>query len=75
MTDIQIIAAGGMPPGEYAIVEILGHRALVGRVSEIERFGTKMLQVEPLFASVMLAPVLQRLRARGLMVVAAPVQP
>jgi hypothetical protein len=52
------ISATDMPDGEYAIVEALGHRTLVGRVAEIERFGTKMLQVEPLFGDVMLAPVL-----------------
>ena len=55
---INTIAAGSMPEGEYAIVEALGHRTLVGRVEEIERFGTKMLQVEPLFGDVMLGPVL-----------------
>jgi hypothetical protein len=38
-----------LPEGEYAIVECLGHRTLVGRVAEVERFGTKMLSVEPLF--------------------------
>ena len=27
------------PPGEYAIVELFGHTTLVGRISEIERFG------------------------------------
>lgn len=37
------------PPGEYAIVEILGHRTIVGRFEEVERFGTKMLAIEPLF--------------------------
>lgn len=52
------ISAAEMPEGEYAIVEALGHRTLVGRVDEIERFGTKMLQVEALFGDVMLAPVL-----------------
>lgn len=52
------IEAGDLPAGDYAIVEVLGHRTLVGRVSEIERFGTKMLQIEALFADVMLAPVL-----------------
>lgn len=58
MTDTQPITAPDMPAGEYAIVEALGPRTLVGRVSEIERFGTKMLQVEPLFGDVMLGPVL-----------------
>lgn len=58
MTDITQIAAGEVPSGEYAIVEALGHRTLVGRVAEIERFGTKMLQVEPLFGDVMLGPIL-----------------
>lgn len=52
------IAAGQMPEGEYAIVEVLGHRTLVGRVTEIERFGTKLMSVEALFADVMLGPVL-----------------
>ena len=58
MADTQPITASDMPAGEYAIVEALGHRTLVGRVLEIERFGTKMLQVEPLFGDVMLGPVL-----------------
>ena len=58
MTQSTPISAGAMPEGEYAIVEALGHRTLVGRVAEIERFGTKMLQVEPLFGDVMLGPVL-----------------
>ncbi len=47
-----------MPAGDFAIVEQLGHRTFVGRVLEIERFGTKMLQIEPLFGQVMLGPVL-----------------
>lgn len=58
MADTQPITASDMPAGEYAIVKALGHRTLVGRVLEIERFGTKMLQVEPLFGDVMLGPVL-----------------
>lgn len=58
MSDFITIAADAMPDGEYAIVEALGHRTLVGRIAEIERFGTKMLQVEPLFCDVMLGPVL-----------------
>lgn len=52
------ISVVDMPSGEYAIVEALGHRTLIGRVAEVERFGTKMLQVEPLFGDVMLGPVL-----------------
>lgn len=52
------VSADDLPDGEYAIVEALGHRTLVGRVAEIERFGTKMLQVEPLFGSMMLNPIL-----------------
>jgi len=58
MIDTTPISATDMPPGDYAIVEALGHRTLIGRVCEIERFGTKMLQVEPLFCDVMLGPVL-----------------
>lgn len=38
------------PTHEYAIVEIMGHRKLVGRISEVERYGVKFLRVEPMFA-------------------------
>ncbi len=48
-----------MPPGDYAIVELFGHTQLIGRVSEIERFGTKMLVVEPIFNGQLLGPVMQ----------------
>lgn len=34
------------PTDEYAIVEIMGHRRHVGRIREVERFGSKMLQVD-----------------------------
>jgi hypothetical protein len=37
------------PPGEYAICEFFGHVTLVGRIEEVERFGAKMLALEPLF--------------------------
>lgn len=57
MSDTTPISASDMPEGDYAIVEVLGHRTYVGRVTEIERFGTKMLQVEPMFGDVMLGPV------------------
>lgn len=46
------------PHGEYAIVELFGHTTLVGRITEVERFGTKMLAIEPLFDGAMLPPVL-----------------
>jgi hypothetical protein len=44
--------------GEYAIVEQLGHRTLVGRVAEIDRFGTRLLQIEVLLSGELLAPIL-----------------
>lgn len=47
-----------LPAGEYAIVEVLGHRTLVGRVEEVERFGTKLMAIEPLFAGQLLPAVL-----------------
>lgn len=47
-----------LPDGEYAIVEQLGHRTMIGRVVEVERFGTKMLQTEPIWKSALLPPVL-----------------
>jgi hypothetical protein len=45
------------PPGEYAIVELFGHTTLVGRVTEVERFGAKMMALEPLFANELLPAV------------------
>ncbi len=47
-----------LPAGDYAIVEIMGHRTMVGRVSEVERFGTKLLMIEPLYRGRLLEPVL-----------------
>jgi hypothetical protein len=52
------LAADSLPEGEFAIVEVLGHRTLVGRVTEIQRFGSSLLQVEPFFTDMMLGPVL-----------------
>lgn len=46
------------PPGEYAIVEVLGHRTLIGRITEEERFGAKLMSIEPLFAGRLLGAVL-----------------
>lgn len=45
------------PPGEYAIVELFGHTTLVGRIQEVERFGTKMLAIEVLFKGQLLPMV------------------
>jgi len=47
-----------LPDGDYAIVEVIGHRTIVGRISEVERFGTKLLGVEPVFAGALLPVVL-----------------
>lgn len=33
-------------PDEWAIVEIMGHRQHVGRISEVTRFGTVLLRVD-----------------------------
>jgi hypothetical protein len=50
-------SAETLPAGEYAIVEIFGHVTLVGKIGEVERFGAKMLMVEPLYAGDLLDPV------------------
>lgn len=50
--------APALPDGEYAIVEVLGHRTIVGRVTEAERFGTKLMSIEPLFNGRLLPAVL-----------------
>lgn len=34
------------PAPEYARVEVFGHNIHVGRISEVERYGTKMLRVD-----------------------------
>jgi hypothetical protein len=52
-----------MPPaqdpksGEFAIVELFGRTTLVGRVAEVERFGGKLLAIEPLFNGTLLPAV------------------
>ena len=50
-------AAEGLPEGEYAIVELFGHTTLIGRIAEVERFGAKMLAIEPLFKGALLSVV------------------
>lgn len=46
-----------LPAGDYAIVELFGHVTLVGRISEVEKFGIKMLAIEPLFCDQLLGVV------------------
>lgn len=55
-----VAAAASASPdtaGEWAIVELFGHTTLVGRIAEVERFGAKMLALEPLFAGALLPVV------------------
>lgn len=47
-----------LPEGDYAIVEVLGHRTMIGRISEVERFGTKLCAIEPIFEGKLLPAVL-----------------
>lgn len=54
---VQPITETSLPEGEYAIVEALGHRTYAGRVAEVERFGAKMLQIEPLYRDWLLDPL------------------
>lgn len=51
-------APPALPEGDYAVVELLGHRTLIGRIAEVERFGTKMIQIEPVFRGQLLPAVL-----------------
>ena len=46
-----------LPDDQYAIVELMGHTTLVGRVTEIERFGAKLIEV--LFGGRLLPVILQ----------------
>lgn len=52
-----VMQARDLPAGEYAIVELMGHTTLVGRISEVERFGAKMLALEPLFRDMLLPAI------------------
>lgn len=36
------------PEGQYARVELMGHRTLWGRISEVTCFGAAMLKIEPI---------------------------
>lgn len=47
-----------LPDGEYAIVEVMGHRTIIGRVTEVERFGAKLMAIEPLFTGKLLPAVM-----------------
>ena len=47
-----------LPAGDYAIVEVLGHRTIIGRVEEVERFGAKLMSIKPLFRGELLDAVL-----------------
>lgn len=49
--------APAFPAGDFAIVELFGHTTLVGRIAEVERFGAKMMALEPLFANELLPAV------------------
>lgn len=50
-------SAADLPAGEYAIAEIMGHSTMIGRYAEVERFGTKMLQIEPIWENKLLPAV------------------
>lgn len=54
---VQPVTEISLPEGDYAIVEALGHRTYAGRVAEVERFGAKMLQIEPLYRDWLLDPL------------------
>jgi hypothetical protein len=53
------VTAPELPDGVYAIVELLGHQTIIGRVEEVTRFGAAMMQIEPIYAGKLLAPILQ----------------
>lgn len=46
------------PDGEYAVVEIFGHIRHVGRYREVERFGQKFCEIEPIHNEAFQTPVL-----------------
>lgn len=46
MTEEAATPVAEEPAFEYAVVELMGHVRHVGRVTEVERFGTKMGRVD-----------------------------
>jgi len=46
------------PDGDYAVVEVLGHVRHIGRYQEVERFGQKFCEVEPIEDGEFKTPVL-----------------
>lgn len=55
---VKQLQLNALPDGEYAIAEILGHRTLIGRVTEVERFGSKLMSIEPILDGKLLPPVM-----------------
>lgn len=53
----KVPTAADLPEGEYAIAEIMGHSTMIGRFAEVERFGTKMLSLEPIWENGLLPAV------------------
>lgn len=53
----EAVPWAALPAGDYAIVELFGHTTLVGRIAEVERFGAKMLALEPLYSGQLLGAV------------------
>ena len=58
MTDEHEATENPLPEGDYAIVECMGHRTMVGRVEEVEYFGGKLCAVEPIWEDGLLPAVL-----------------
>lgn len=58
MTDETAPTPVPLPEGDYAIVEVLGHRTYVGRITEVTRFGASLMSIEPLFNNQLLPAVL-----------------
>lgn len=46
------------PEGQYAKVEMMGHRTLWGRISEVTLFGAAMLKIEPIVGGKIVGEVL-----------------
>lgn len=50
-TQPKPVDPGDPPDGlQWAIVEVFGHRRLVGTIQEVEKFGAKMLRIDPINA-------------------------
>ncbi len=56
--DVAVEKQPTYPEGQYAKLEMMGHRTLWGRISEVTVFGAAMLKIEPIVGGQIVGEVL-----------------